>query len=179
MQPDRGVPESSWLTRAAAGEPAAVRALLDEVGPVVYGFVYARVGGHEAVAEDLVQDTFLEAMRSARTYRGDAALSTWFCAIARRRLARYYEAERREQVARSGLALVPTAPEEEVDRRDAMVRALGRLPAAQRQVLVLKYLDDLSVAEIAKSIGRTQVQVQSLLQRGREGMRTHLEASGA
>src|SRR4028119_906865 len=57
------------LGRAARGEPAAVRALLDGVGPVVYGFVYARVGGREDVAEDLVQDTFLEAMRSAPGFR--------------------------------------------------------------------------------------------------------------
>ena len=177
MIPAADADAADLLGRAARGEPAAVRALLDDVGPVVYGFVYARVGGHEAVAEDVVQDTFLEAMRSAGTFRGDSALTTWFCAIARRRLARHYEAERRESVARSGLTLVEREPAAEVvDRRDEMVRAMGRLPAAQRQVLVLKYLDDLPVAEIATTLGRTPVQVQSLLQRAREGLRRHLEA---
>jgi len=52
-----------------------------------------------------------------------------------------------------------------------MVRALGRLSVVHRQVLVLKYLDDWTVGQIAREIGRTEVQVQSLLQRARDGLR--------
>ena len=54
-----------------------------------------------------------------------------------------------------------------------MVRALGRLPTLQRQVLVLKYLEDLSVVDIAGQVDRSRVQVQSLLQRD-EGLRREL-----
>jgi RNA polymerase sigma-70 factor (ECF subfamily) len=171
--------ETSLLRRAADGDPAAVRDLLDTVGPVVYGFVFARVGGNLSVAEDLTQETLLEACRSAHTFRGDAALATWVCAIARRRLARFYESERRQEVARSGLDTVPAPAASDgvdvVEDRDEVVRALGRLSALHRQVLVLKYLDDRSVAEIATIVGRTAVQVQSLLQRARDGLRRVLE----
>ena len=66
-----------------------------------------------------------------------------------------------------------------VERQDEVVRALGRLPALQRQVLVLKYLEDLSVEDIAGQVSRSRVQVQSLLQRGREGLRRQLGAQGA
>ena len=99
------------------------------------------------------------------------------CAIARRRLARHYEHERKSAVAASRLRLVvPEQPEgEELERRDEVTRALGRLPAMHRQVLVLKYLDEQSVQQIAEQIGRTAVQVQSLLQRAREGLRRELE----
>jgi RNA polymerase sigma-70 factor (ECF subfamily) len=179
MLPEPAGEHAALLRAAAAGEPAAVRELLDTVGPVVYGFVFARVGGDEAAAEDIVQETFVEAIRSAATFRGDAALSSWCCAIARRRLARHYESERRAAVVRSGLHAVPAAvpaATADVERRDEMVRALGRLPSLHRQVLVLKYLDDLSVAEIAGQLGRTPVQVQSLLQRARDGLRGELEA---
>lgn len=178
--------EVELLAAAAAGRPDAVRTLLDDAGPVVYGFLFARVGGDEATAEDLLQDTFLEATRSARTFRGDAALTTWLCAIARRRLARHYEAERRAEIARSGLvALAGEAAEtyEQIEkpfeRRDEVIRALGALPALHRQVLVLKYLDELSVEQVADQIGRSRVQVQSLLQRARDGLRRAMEASGA
>jgi RNA polymerase sigma factor (sigma-70 family) len=162
--------EVALLSGAARGEPVAVRALLDTTGPTVYGFVYARIGGDAALAEDIVQDTFVEAVRSAHTFRGDAALTTWLCAIARRRLARWYERERREQLARSGLVAVDEW-RPAVEDRDELVRALGRLPAVHRQVLVLKYLDDRSVEEIAAELGRSRVQVQSLLQRARDGLR--------
>ena len=170
------------LRGAARGEPEAVRRLLDDVAPVVHGFLYARVGGDRASAEDLLQETLLEAVRSASSFRGDAALSTWLCAIARRRLARHYEQERRAEVARSGLRAVPDPDvdgAEALERRDEVVRALGRMPASHRQVLVLKYLDGLPVEQIASELGRTRVQVQSLLQRARDGLRRELEQAGA
>jgi RNA polymerase sigma-70 factor, ECF subfamily len=177
--------ETALLAAAAAGEATAVQWLLDEVAPVVYGFLFARVGGHETVAEDLLQETLLEAVRSASGFRGEASASTWMCAIARRRLARYYESERRAEMARRSLRLiedrsVPTgSPVDLVERQDEVVRALGRLPALQREVLVLKYLEGLSVVDIADQVNRSRVQVQSLLQRGRDGLRRELGGQGA
>jgi RNA polymerase sigma-70 factor (ECF subfamily) len=167
------------LTSAASGEPDAVRRLLDTAGPVVYGYVYARVGGNPDTADDITQETFVEAVRSAHSFRGDAALTSWMCTIARRRLARHYENERRQAIARAGLALVtdetePAADEVAADR-DEVIRALGRLPALHRQVLVLKYLDGLQVPDIANEIGRSRTSVQSLLQRARVALRRELE----
>ena len=159
-------------------DPAAVRRLLDDVAPIVYGYLYARVGGDESAAEDLLQETLLEAVRSARSFRGDSALSTWLCAIARRRLARHYERERRTEVGRSGLRLAlapdPDLEGDAFERQDEVVRALGRIPPTYRQVLVLKYLDGLAVEEIATEMGRSRVQVQSLLQRARDRLRREL-----
>jgi RNA polymerase sigma-70 factor (ECF subfamily) len=171
--------DAAQLRAAATGDHAAVRRLLDEAGPVVYGYVYARVGGDEEAAADIVQDTFLEAMRGAPSFRGESAVTTWLCAIASRRLARHYESERRQAEARRGLAAVPdtvdTGQLDVVAERDVVVRALGRLSALHRQVLVMKYLDGRAVAEIAAELGRTRVQIQSLLQRARDALRNELE----
>ena len=167
--------EVSRLTAAAAGDPAAVRWLLDDVAPVVHGFLYARVGGDRAVAEDLLQETLLEAVRSAPSFRGESAVSTWLCGIARHLVARHHDRERRADVARARLQLVPVDEQAEVLRRTEVAEALGRLPALHRQVLVLKYLDGLSVQEIGTTVGRSRVQVQSLLQRARDGLRRELE----
>ncbi|MHB1446306.1 MAG: RNA polymerase sigma factor [Acidimicrobiales bacterium] len=171
--------EVDLLLASAAGDPTAVRRLLDDVAPVVYGFVFARVGGSQAAAEDLLQETLLEAVRSASGFRGDSSLATWMCAIAKRRLARHYEAERKAEVARHGLQLV-TAEDvdrgvERLDRQDEVARALGRLSPLHRQVLVFKYLDDMSVEDIASQMGRTRTQIQSLLQRARQGLRGELD----
>jgi RNA polymerase sigma-70 factor (ECF subfamily) len=146
---------------------------------VVYGFILARVGSQTGGAEDLLQETLLEGLRSQAGFRGDSLLSTWLCTIARRRVARHYEKERRAEVARSGLSLVPSIEQdeaEEIDQRAEVLAALGQLPALHRQVLVLKYLDGCSVAEIATTISKTEVQVQSLLQRARDGLRRQVEA---
>jgi RNA polymerase sigma-70 factor, ECF subfamily len=182
MRPEPFSSETHLLESAARGDAEAVRALIDAVGPTVYGFVFARVGGNEAAAEDLLQETLVEALRSARGFRGDSSLRTWVCTIARRRLARHYEAERRQAVAESGLTLLGALgggeARDDLERRDEIVRAMGRLPVVHRQVLVLKYLDDLSVGEIATELGRSPVQVQSLLQRARDGLRRLLEVDG-
>ena len=77
----------------------------------------------------------------------------------------------------SRLQVVPElvdSEEDELLRRDEVAQALGRLPALHRQVLLLKYLDGLAVQEIAVQVDRTRVQVQSLLQRAREGLRREL-----
>ena len=180
--PDEGSSDAvAELALVVAGDRDAVRRLLDESGPVVFGYVLARVGGVRSVADDLVQDTFLEAIRSAHTFRGDSLLTTWLCAIARRRVARHFEAERRTMGVDDETSLdvggVADADDgvDGVDQRDEVVRALGRLPVLHRQVLVRKYLDDLPVAEIAAELGRSVVQVQSLLQRARVGLRRELE----
>jgi RNA polymerase sigma-70 factor (ECF subfamily) len=179
--------EARLLAAAASGERAALRWLLDEVAPVVYGFIFARVGGNDAIAEDLLQDTLLEAVRSAHGFRGEASASTFLCAIARRRLARHYEAERKAALARSRLHVVEGQPRPTPDhaldtgleRRDEVIRALGRLSPLHRQVLVLKYLDARSVEQIADELGRSRVQVQSLLQRAREALRRELGGEDA
>ena len=171
--------EGELLVRAAAGDARAARWLIDEVGPAVFGFVLARVGGNRVAADDIVQDAFMEALRSAGTFRGDSSLTTWMCTLARRRVARHFEAERRATAASE---LETPGPAVEIERvvgeRDAVIRALSRLPVIHRQVLVLKYLDDLPVAAIAQEIGRTTVQVQSLLQRARAGLRHELGGQG-
>ena len=179
MIPEPYSSDAEMLTSAAAGELQAVRTMLDKLGPIVYGFIFARVGGRAAVAEDLTQETFVESVRSAHTFRGDSKLATWMCTIARRRVARYYEAERKEEVARAGLVAVGGSDEDPVERRDEVIRALGRLPAVHRQALVLKYLEDMTVESIARELGRSPVQIQSLLQRARAGLRREMEAGRA
>lgn len=173
------IDDVAWLRAAADGDHHAVRRLLDEAGPVVYGYVFARVGGDDQAAADIVQDTFLEAMRGAASFRGESAVTTWLCSIASRRLSRHYEAERRQAEARRGLTAVPARveaePLDDVAERDLVVRALGRLSALHRQVLVMKYLDGRAVAEIATELGRTRVQIQSILQRARDALRVEVE----
>jgi RNA polymerase sigma-70 factor (ECF subfamily) len=173
--------EPRLLRDAAAGDPAAVRQVLDQTGAVVYGFVLARLAGDEEAAADVVQETYLQAMRSAGSFRAEAALTTWLCAIARHVLARHYARERRQERARSGLVAVGhlepagDAEVEAAESRQQLMVALGRLPVVHRQVLVLKYLDGRSVDEIAGELGRSRVQVQSLLQRARDGLRRQLD----
>ncbi|GAC1416517.1 MAG: sigma-70 family RNA polymerase sigma factor [Actinomycetota bacterium] len=167
--------EADLLRAVVAGDPASVRTLMDEHLPVVYGFVLARVGGNESTAEDIMQETLIESVRSAESFRGDSTLSTWLCTIARRRIARHWERERKYAEVSTAMLAHAEEPHVVVDVRDEVVRALGNLAPLHRQVLVMKYLDEYSVEQIAHEVGRPRVQVQSLLQRARDALRRQLE----
>ena len=181
MEQTREVSSSSVLLGAVKGDRASAKALVEETSPVVYGFIFARLGGRSEACEDVLQSTYLEAIRSAHTFRGDSTLSTWMCAIARRQIARHFESERRRLVSESHLRLASDeedhaeSGEDIVAERDEVIRALGSLPVLHRQALVLRYLDGMPVAEVARELGRTEVQMQSLLQRARAGLRRSLE----
>jgi RNA polymerase sigma-70 factor, ECF subfamily len=167
--------EVSIMREAAAGDAGAVRVLLDVHLPTVYGFVRARLGGGNPSVDDVMQETLEEAVKSARTFRGESSLATWLCAIARRRLARHYERERRSEEAGRWEPSGREPPEDALDRRDEVVRALAKLPPSQREALTLKYLDDMTVEQVATHMQKSTVKVQSILQRARDGLKKELE----
>lgn len=169
-----------------ASEDAAVR--LDdatvfahfyaETLPAVYSYLFHRVGGSRAEAEDLTQETFMAAVgeikRSARV--GDPA--AWVMGIAKHKLLDHYRRQEREE---RRLELVASNPRDDVvaDVADVAderaLECLGRIPAAQRAALCLRYLDDLSVPEVAHALGRSVHATESLLARGRQTFRRALE----
>lgn len=157
------------------------RAWYDTTLPVVLGFVYGRCAADAALAQDITQEAFVEAVRSRQSFDGRADPVTWLCGIARHRIADHYRREARER--RRQLELVRETdhepdPAEAVDTRDSVERALHHLPLDQQRALVLHYLDGLAVREIARQLHRSEGAVESLLARGRDGFRRELAEAG-
>jgi RNA polymerase sigma-70 factor (ECF subfamily) len=167
-------------------DPAAVEYLYDTYFDRIYAFVFRLVGRDHGAAEDVVQETFLAALRSQRSFRGDSSLYTWLYSIAYHKVAdwqrRSYREHRKQQVsldidgrdpewsARSN----PSAPDmtEAVENREFVRQAMSELPADYRQVLILKYVEEMSVAEICRVMGRSPKSVEGLLTRARKALRT-------
>jgi RNA polymerase sigma-70 factor (ECF subfamily) len=140
----------------------------------VYAYLVSRCGS-ATLAEELTQTVFIEAIRNPGSFDGRADAVPWLCGIARHRLARYHrERVRSERWSTSG-AVRPTdadAPDAAWQAGDLRARirfALDALPALQRSALILRYLDDLSVRDVARHLGRSEAATESLLRRGREG----------
>jgi RNA polymerase sigma-70 factor, ECF subfamily len=145
--------------------------------PEVYGFVLARCGSRE-LAEDLTADAFLSAVTAIRSGAVDAITTGWLVVVARRRLVDHW---RRLEVEQRRLQLVPGAGDdvddpwaEDVDLGIARTALAGLLPQ-HRAVLTLKYIDGLSVAEVARLMGRSVAATEGLLQRARTGLRRAYE----
>lgn len=165
----------------AAGHTPALDELYARYGSAVFGFLMARVG-NRPLAEEVTQDVMLAAWRGAPRFRGESKVLTWLLTIARNRAI---NAQRRRQPP-----LVPyedaldaptdeTGPLEKVVRRSEqhIVReVLNKLPAHQREVLVLVFYHQLTEAEIAEVLDIAVGTVKSRLHRGKETLRRVLQS---
>ena len=143
------------------------------------GIVYDR-----AVAEDLAQETMLEAWRLRGRLSDPSGAEAWLNAIARNICRRWLRAQGRAGLRRGDLAAEPDTAVQ-ADQLDAVLereelvelldRALSLLPAATRETLVAHYVEELSHAEIAQRIGASPDAVSMRISRGRRRLRFLLE----
>jgi RNA polymerase sigma-70 factor (ECF subfamily) len=177
VQPPTAITEG-WSDRSAvfADEPA-FRAWYERSLPRVYTYLFHRCGRNAELAEELTQQAFVEAVRSRRRFRGRSDATTWVVGIARHRLVDHFRRTERDARRLDALAAgeleraivpVPSSPAEEPDGIDD---ALAVLPASQRAVLILHYMDRLSVRDVAHAIGKSEAATASLLARGRDAFR--------
>jgi len=167
--------------RAAFEDEVAFRAWYEATLPRVYAFLASRSGGPGPLAEELTQQTFVEAVRRRQSFDGRSDVVTWLCAIARHKLADHFRGLEREERRRMRMVVKELRAPDETgawrasDERDAIERALRGLPAGQRAALIFRHLDGLSVREIAGMLGRSESAVESLLARARENFRNAYE----
>lgn len=150
--------------------------------PRVYRFCRLRLDDEET-CKDIVQQCLTNAMRALHGYRGEASLYTWLCQIGRNEIAAWYKKTGRHLAKHSSiddnpslLAAIESMPSsitgEALDMQDDTVRALVQtsldiLPSSYGKVLELKYIEGLSVSEIAATLQMGEVVIQSLLARAR------------
>jgi RNA polymerase sigma-70 factor (ECF subfamily) len=171
------------LGGSALSEASSFPVFYAEALPVVYSYFFHRVGGNASIAEELTQVTFVAAVREIRRRSSVAKPIPWVMGIARHKLLDHYRRQARDErrVASGDEALAAAdlaMPAEGADVRERALAALAALPASQRAVLVLRYLDGLSVPEVARSVGRSLHATESLLARGRQAFkRAYAEAT--
>jgi RNA polymerase sigma-70 factor (ECF subfamily) len=149
--------DAAAMTRVAAGDTDALRALYDRYGRMAYAIAY-RIVGESQLAEECVQDVFVQVWKNAGRYDpARALLSTWLCAIARNRALDAVRSRQRRplpfaEVEPDGSA--PDAADIVVAADDAVrvAEAMAELPPAQLEVLQLAHFDGLSHAEIAERL---------------------------
>jgi RNA polymerase sigma-70 factor (ECF subfamily) len=155
------------------------RAFYEEALPRIYGYFLHRCGGSVPVAEDLTQETFLASVDELKKGRRPETPIPWIYGIARHKLLDHYRKQTKSEqsVADAGLALEASAlPAQDDGGRERAVAALAAVPASQRTVLVLCYLDGFTAAEVGGELGKSTAAVHSLLERGRESFkRAYLE----
>ncbi|MFI6333124.1 RNA polymerase sigma factor [Micromonospora chersina] len=167
------------VLQASGDEVDDFAALYDRYAGVLFRYACQRVGEH--VAEDVVADTFLAAFQQRGTYDPSrAGLQPWLFGILTRKLARHHRTEStRYRALERAAADIPVgdASDEAAARVAAeavqapLARALGRLSAGDRDVLLLIAWCDFSYEEVAAAVGIPLGTVRSRLNRARRKVR--------
>jgi RNA polymerase sigma-70 factor (ECF subfamily) len=170
-----------------AGDEKSFDEFFEAYFPALYRFALTRVRGDADAAEEVAQATLCKAISKLQTYRGEAALFTWLCTFCRHEISALYERlDRRPAIAlveddvevigalESLAALEENGPEDAL-RRNEIARlvhvTLDRLPVRYADALEWKYIDGLSVKEIAARLGLSPKAAESMIQRARLAFR--------
>ncbi len=162
---------------AAAGDPRSeLLGLYDRALPQIYGYLVSRCG-RVALAEDLTAETLLAAVDAVCADERAPVSVPWLVGVARHKLVDHWRRQAREE---RGLRAVGTAeghvddPHDDWDVRLEALQArttLALLSPLHRAVLTLRYLDDLSVPEVAALVDRSVHATEGLLVRARGAFR--------
>ncbi len=168
--------DRALLFRARDGDEKACRELLDRHGQRLLSVVVA-TQGDPAIAEDVVQETFIRAIREADKLREEASVFPWLVKIALRAGIDYRRKIRRETLT-DVVFDVPDAvdlgPEMRAARSEdsrAVERALMQMKPYPRELIVLRYFASFSTQELAAVFGKSEAAIRKDLQRARDRAR--------
>jgi RNA polymerase sigma-70 factor (ECF subfamily) len=174
--------EQHLISMARAGDDTSFDILMRQYAESVYRLALRMLGNNED-AEDVQQETFILAYRQLRVFRGEASIGTWLYAIA----ARLCLSTRRRTMRRppafpvDDIMLTSSSREDPAQRQllreqgDRVQRALMQLSAADRLLIILKYIEGLSHEEIARVLRCSVESSRSRLTRAKKLFRERYE----
>ena len=184
----KGVPEideKEVLARAVQGDSDAFGELYKRYVGRIYNYIYYRTGD-PFDAEDLTARVFMRAMHHIRSYR-DRGLpfSAWLYRIAHNLVANWYrDNSRRQEISLEKIALSHFSadyPENvlvQTQEREILLAVIRRLPPERQQLLIMKFVERFSNAEIGQIMGRTEGAIKSLYRRTLLALRDEVDELG-
>lgn len=177
------VDDQSLAERARQGDQQALVEIFDQYYPLIFRYIFFRVT-HQEVAEDLAGEVFVRLVEKIGEYeaRGRPLLA-WLYTIARNLVVDYYrsrESSISEELPENVLATEGEA-DQEVEKRfvfEQLGRALVQLTEEQRQVVLLKFIEERSNTEVAVLLGKNERAIRSLQHRALLALQRALTEEG-
>ena len=172
------------ISRARGGDREAFGALVEQYRDNVYRLAY-RMCGNAYDADEAAQEAFVAAWRALPNFRGDAKFSTWLYRLTTNAAIDVMRREKRHKAVGDGemvdLADDADSPQETVERteqQEAVQKALAALSEEYREVLLLRYMEELDYAEIAEVLQLPSGTVKSRINRAKAALKAALLKSG-
>ena len=156
------------VERAVGGDVEAFGELYGVYLDRIYRYIFYQINDR-AMAEDLTEEVFLNAWRSIGKYkwRGQP-FSAWLYRIARNHVIDHYRTSRQHQMLEDNIMADTGDPEREVEGKQTqrrLLEAVSTLPEQQRQVIIMKFIDDMDNREIEEATGKSQGAIRILQMR--------------
>ena len=172
------------ISRARGGDREAFGELVEQYRDNVYRLAY-RMCGNAYDADEAAQEAFVAAWRALPNFRGDAKFSTWLYRLTTNAAIDVMRREKRHQTVGDGemieVADDADSPQETVERteqQEAVQEALATLSEEYREVLLLRYMEELDYAEIAEVLQLPSGTVKSRINRAKAALKNALLKSG-
>ena len=174
-------PEQLPVPQARAGDPAAWDILFRRYQLPLYVYVFELVHDEQA-SLDIVQETFINATRHVGSLREDGKFGSWLFGIAHQKCLQRWRKQGREAAALEEYAAAPIDLEDDpaevlirAEQEAAVMKLLNQLPVAQRSVLLLHFIEDFPLEDIAALTDTVLGTVKSRLHYGRKALRKLME----
>ncbi len=166
------IDEESLIGLSQRGDTEAFASLYDHYAEPIYRYVYFRVADYH-LAEDITSQIFIKMWQKLPSYRiGEASISAWLYRIAHNAVVDHYRT-RKTAISLEDLQSGEVGREDETEENleqhmqmEQLRKALQELTQGQREVLILRFIEGLSVREIARQLGKRQGAVRALKMRG-------------
>jgi RNA polymerase sigma-70 factor (ECF subfamily) len=173
---DRACRERGLRAAVLAGDEAAWRAWYEASFAGLYAYVVWRLGGENELADEIVQETWLTAVRRIRTFDpARASFAVWIRGIAANTLRNHWRKRKATPTASAKLQEAAGASADlgalKLEQAQSVAFALAQLPDNYEAVLRAKYLEQKPVAQIADEWGASAKMIESLLTRARKAFR--------
>jgi RNA polymerase sigma-70 factor (ECF subfamily) len=170
--------EAALIARLKRGDSDAADEFFDVYAARIRRFIASALGRSDADADDVLQDTMIALAEALPFFRGDCSLFTFACAIAHRKVLTAFRASaRRARLTQAASTMQLDSNQRESQDYSDVQRGLARLTPEYREILTLKYVEEISVAEIARILAMSEHAIESRLARARKALRKSLEES--
>ncbi len=163
--------EKAVFEAAQQGDNHSFGKLYDYHFDAIFRFVYYRTN-HQQTAEDLTEEVFLKAFRSLASLKGGTeTLRGWLYSIARNTIIDHYR-KAKETINLDALEELPSYEDSVVDRLEAsddtvaLLETLKKLSSEQQTILKLRFFENLSIAEIAATLNKSEGNIRIIQHRG-------------
>jgi len=168
------------IDRAKNGDGEAFGRLYDMHVDRVYRHIYFRIS-NAADAEDLTQQVFIKAWQAIGKYNKTASpFLAWLIKIGHNLVIDFYRSKKSEvcldcDIVAAGTGSDPAYLAEAYFDRQEIRQSINKLPGDQQQVILMRFIEDFSYAEIAAVLGKSEGAIRVILHRGLKQLKTILE----